>query len=144
MWTWQYLVGHCNLQQKTHKYREAKFRITSERDRRWISILCTNPHEHFMVVAAECMAIKDNLKYRNFQLQPLQAHAIVRVTQIRRIFSSFLIFLFFSFFVIFLILNACISWFVGILLYSPISQVGRKSILLYGISPWITTNKLQG
>ena len=35
------------------------------------------PHEHFMMVAAECMAIKENSEYRNFQLQPLQAHAIV-------------------------------------------------------------------
>ena len=80
-----------------------------ERESEKISILCTDPHEHFMVVAAECMAIKDNLEYRNFQLQPLQAHVIVRV-----IFSYFLNFLIFSFFVIFLILNACISWYTAL------------------------------
>ena len=57
------------------------------------------PHERFNVLAVECMAIKGNLDCRNFQLQPLLAHAIVRVMPIRRtIFNYFLFFILFSFF----------------------------------------------
>ena len=91
-----FLQSASLLQQKTHKYREAKLRITSERGREKeneFPSFESNPPEHFMVVAAECMAIKDNLEYRNFQLQPLQAHAIVRVTLQFFLDFSFLFFL---------------------------------------------------
>ena len=58
------------------------------------------PHERFNVLAVECMAIKGNLDCRNFQLQPLLAHAIVRVMLIRRTIFNY--FLFFScFFILF-------------------------------------------
>ena len=43
-----------------------------------------------------------------------------------------------SFSIIFLIMNACISWFLGILLYSSIPQIARKSVHLCVILPWIT------
>ena len=57
------------------------------------------PHERFNVLVVECMAIKGNLDCRNFQLQPLLAHAIVRVMPIRRtIFNYFLFFSCFLFY----------------------------------------------
>ena len=94
------------------------------------------PHKCFNVLAVECMTIKGNLDYRNFQLQPFHAHAIVRVMPIRR--SIFNYFLFFSFFLSYFLSS---SWekihpFVGYLAMnnndSLMSMVETLVIMLQG------------
>ncbi|RVW19207.1 Retrovirus-related Pol polyprotein from transposon TNT 1-94 [Vitis vinifera] len=77
-------VGHFNLRQKTHD-REAKLRFTKKTD---FHPVHPSPlpreeqdedlHEHFDVVADECMANENQLEFRNFRLQPLHVHAIVK------------------------------------------------------------------